>query len=118
MLSKQPERRMTMLVLKSTRDQMVREAKASAAAAMLEMVSELSKGLKGLGLHPEPRPGETTAAMVVRLINAQRAAAEQFREEVAETRATLRATKSQLDRLTTRGPGGRFVKVEGQSAHH
>jgi hypothetical protein len=59
-----------MLVLKSTRDQMVAEAKANGAAALREMVGELTDGLKVLGLHPEPRHDETTAEMVLRYLRA------------------------------------------------
>lgn len=87
-----------MLVLKSTRDQMVKEAKATGAAALREIIGELTDGLKMLGLRAEPKPGETTAEMVVRLFRSQMAATEQFREEVAETRATLVAANAELSK--------------------
>jgi len=102
-----------MLVLRSTHEQMKAEAKA-AGKALTEMVGELTEGLKSLGLNPEPKPGETTAAMVVRHIKAQMIAVEQFREEVAETRATLTDTNSRLNRFTgprQRGAHGRFKKT-------
>jgi hypothetical protein len=110
-----------MLVLRSTHKQMVIEAQAAGAAALSQMVGELTDGLKELGLRAEPKPGETTAGMILRQIRAQMAVAEQFREEVAETRNTLKDTKARLDRFTAprpRGEHGRFLKAEPQPATH
>jgi hypothetical protein len=108
-----------MLVLQSTHKQMVNEAKAAGAAALNELVGELTRGLQALALRAEPKPGETTSDMVLRYLREEIAESTALRIELFTAQRERDEYRERLLRFTAprqRGPGGRFVKVDPAAA--